>query len=239
MFVRQRGPASSLFGWPPALLIARLRLKRSLIGPSACLTIGPALCSAGRSNRSFSLGNNTHLFFSVLRPGFFSPFTTNLFRLSPPPCFFNRAHSPCVLGSLHAGVIGGLCRRAALPVRTLPPAGSARHSALLFHPSALRPSAWSRSHPSARMPTPPMVLFFERQLHAILSARAPVFMLNKQEPLAALYFNRVTSKFSPTPSARKPISPLGFERLPRVNSSARAPVPVPNKQEFLVVFGSL
>ena len=56
---------------------------------------------------------------------------------------------------LYAGVIGGLCRRAALPVRTLPPAGSARHSALLFHPCALRPSAWSLSRPSARMSTPP------------------------------------------------------------------------------------
>lgn len=48
-----------------------------------------------------------------------------------------------------------MCRRAALPVRTLPPAGSARHSALLFHPCALRPSAWSLSRPSARMSTPP------------------------------------------------------------------------------------
>ena len=100
---------------------------------------------------------------------------------------FSTERFRCVFsGFLHAGVIGGLCRRAALPVRVLPPAGSARHSALLFHPSALRPSAWSLSRPSARMSTPPMVLFFERQLHAILSARAPVSMLNKQEPLAAL-----------------------------------------------------
>ena len=128
--------------------------KRSRIGPSACLTIGPALCSAGRPIRSFCLGNNTHLFFSVLRPGVFSPFPTNLFRPSPPPCFFNRALSPCVLGFLRAGVIGGLCRRAALPVHTLPPADPSRSSALLFHPSALRPSVWSPSRPPVRMSTP-------------------------------------------------------------------------------------
>ena len=70
----------------------------------------------------------------------------------------------------------------------------------------------------------------------IFSARAPVSLLNKQQPSPLYIFNRVTSKFSPTPSARKPISPLGFERLPRVNSSARAPVPVPNKQELLVPY---
>ena len=96
--------------------------------------------------------------------------------LPPPPLFFSANPFP---PSLHLSfqprafavffpsfsmpelsAVFGL--RAALPVSTLPPAGSARHSALLFHPSALRPSAWSLSRPSARMSTPPMVLFFER-----------------------------------------------------------------------------
>ena len=53
-------------------------------------------------------------------PRRFLPFYHQPFSPLAPPCFFNRAHSPCVLDSLHAGVIGGLCRRAALPVRTLP-----------------------------------------------------------------------------------------------------------------------
>ena len=112
-------------------------------------------------------------------PAFSPPFPPTFFTPRAPLFFQPRAFAVCLSGFLHAGVIGGLCRRAALPVRTLPPAGFARHSALLFHPSALRPSAWSRSRPSARMSTPPMVLFFERQLHAILSARAPVSLLNK------------------------------------------------------------
>ena len=63
-------------------------------------------------------------------PWRFLPFSHQPFSpLAPPLAFFNRAHSPCVLGSLHAGVIGGLCRRAALPVRALPPAD-------LFRPRA-------------------------------------------------------------------------------------------------------
>ena len=99
---------------------------------------------------------------------------------SHSPCFFQpRAFAVCFPAFFVSELSAVLGLRAALPVRTLPPAGSARHSALLFHPSALRPSARSPSRPSARMPTPPMVLFFERQLHAILSARAPVFLLNK------------------------------------------------------------
>lgn len=62
------------------------------------------------------------------------------------------------------------------------------------------------------------------------------FPIKQITPSPPYVFNRATSKFSPTPSARKPISPLGFERLPRVSSSARAPVPVPNKQEFLALY---
>ena len=118
------------------------------------------------------------------------------------PCFSTARFRRVFFVLLYAGVIGGLCRRAALPVRTLPPAGSARHSALLFHPSALRPSVWSLSRPSARMSTPPMVLFFERQLHAILSARAPVSLLNKQQ-LSPLYvFNRAAINLSHPPPLR-------------------------------------
>lgn len=72
--------------------------KRSLIGPSSCLTIGPALCSADRSNRSFRPGGNSRRCFSSLRPGVFSPppffFPPTLFT-PRSPCFFNRALSPC------------------------------------------------------------------------------------------------------------------------------------------------
>ena len=49
--------------------------------------------------------------------------------------------------SLCRGYRRVLGRRAALPVHILPPAGSVRHSALLFHLSALRPSVWSLSRP--------------------------------------------------------------------------------------------
>lgn len=124
---------------------------------------------------------------------------------------------------LYAGVIGGLCRRAALPVRTLPPAGSARRSALLFHPSALRPSAWSLSRPSARMSTPPMVLFSERQPHANFFARAPASMLNKQDPprcFMSSTASRVNSRPHPLPGCLFHLSVLN-DYLARAFSPAR------------------
>lgn len=95
--------------------------KRSLIDPSACLTIGPALCSAGRPIRSFCLGSAPAFSSPPCAPAFSPPFPPTLFT-PRSPCFFNRALSPCFSVFLYAGAIGGLCRRAALPVRTLPPA---------------------------------------------------------------------------------------------------------------------
>ena len=133
-----------------------------------------------------SSGRQLPPFLLLPAPRRFLPLSRQPFSPLALPCFSTARFRRGFFVFLCAGVIGGLCRRAAHFVRTLPPAGSARHSALLFHPSALRPSAWSLSRPSARMSTPPMVLLFERQLQVIFSARAPVFMLNKQEPLAAL-----------------------------------------------------
>lgn len=162
---------------------------------------------AGRPIRSFRPGGNSRRCFSSLRPGGLSPFPGNPFHPSRSLVFQPRAFAVFFFVFLYAGVIGGLCRRAALPVRTLPPAGSARHSALLFHPSALRPSAWSLSRPSARMSTPPMVLFFERQLHAILPARAPVSLLNKKQ-LSPLYvFKCAAINLSHPPPSAPRVSP--------------------------------
>ena len=63
-----------------------------------------------------------------------------------------------------------------------------------------------------------------------LSRPCAGFHDKQTRPSPLLYvFNRVTSKFSPTPFARMPISPLGFERLPRANFSARASVSLLNK----------
>ena len=115
--------------------------KRSLIGPSARLTIGPALCSAGRPIRSFRPGGNSRRCFSSLRPGAhpahqpFSPLA---------PLVFSTARVRRVFsGFLYAGVIGGF---------------------------------WVAAPPYPSAPCRP----------PIFSVRAPVSMLNKQEPLAAL-----------------------------------------------------
>ena len=134
-----------------------------------------------------SSGRQLPPFLLLPAPRHFLPLSCQPFSPLAPLVFSTARFRRVFSVFLYAGVVCGLCRRAALPVRALPPAGSARHSALLFHPSALRPSAWSLSLPSARMSTPPMVLFFERQLHAIFPSRAPVSMINKQDPpLAAL-----------------------------------------------------
>lgn len=95
VFVRQRGLRFFSLADRPHCYLLIYASKRETRSLSSCQTIGPALCSAGRSNRSFRLCNNTRLFFSALRPGGLSPFPVNLFA-PRAHCFFNRALSPCV-----------------------------------------------------------------------------------------------------------------------------------------------
>ena len=58
VFARQRDPPRFLsLADRPHYRLPGYASKGSLIGPSACLTIGPALCSAGRPIRSFCLGS--------------------------------------------------------------------------------------------------------------------------------------------------------------------------------------
>ena len=113
----------------------------------------------GRSNRSFSLSNNTRLFFSVLRPGGLLPFLANFFA-PRAPWFFNRALSPCVFRLSPCRSY----RRFVSPRRPTCPRSAACRSFPDATPYcfANSPSAFQRGRPltpSARMSiSPPLLL---------------------------------------------------------------------------------
>ena len=175
-------------------------------------------------------GQCPRLLFSVLRTGVFSPFPTNLFRPSPP-CFFNRALSPCVFRL-------SLCRsyrRFVSPRRPTRPRPAARRlrPTLRIVVSPVRapsvcPVALSPLCPDAYTPngfvfrtTTPCDPFRPR-------AGFPIKQITPSPPYV-FTASRVNSRPFSLPEWR--LRPSVFEGPPRVNFSARAPVSLLNKQQ--------
>ena len=105
--------------------------KRSLIGPSACLTIGPALCSAGRPIRSFCLGS-APAFSSLSCAPAFKPRFPPTFSPLATPAFWAARRSPYAFHpSLCRSYRRVPARRAAHSVHTLPPADLSRTQRLV------------------------------------------------------------------------------------------------------------
>ena len=162
-------------------------------------------------------------------PAFSPPFPPTLFT-PRSPCFFNRALSPCFFRL-------SLCRsyrRFVSPRRpTCPhPAACRLRPTLRIVVSPVRAPSVCLVALSPLCPdvyTPNGFVFRTITPCDPFRPRAGFHVKQTRTPRCFYVFNRVTSKFSPTPFARMPISPLGFERLPRANFSARAPVSLLNK----------